>query len=426
MRIVLINHYAGSLHHGMEYRPYYFAREWRKLGHEVAIIAATHSHVRTRQPPAHGWWNGETIDDIPYVWLKTPGYRGNGFGRMFNMLAFIGLLYRYSARIRREFRPDLVIASSTYPLDTYPAFRLGRRCGAKNIYEVHDLWPLSPVELGSMSPSHPFIRMMQRAENHGYRYADMVVSMLPLAKEHMMRHGMTEQKFVHIPNGVDPGEWDAPALELPRRHIEELFEARRKGHFLVCYAGAHGLANGLDAFLEAADLLRDRAITFLLVGDGPEKPRLKAVAERRALNNIRFLDPISKRCMPSLLRLMDTLYIGLKRTPLFRFGISPNKLMDYMMAAKPVIQAIEAGNDLVRESGCGLSVAPENPQAIADAIIALSLKSDSERLQIGNRGRQYIMEHNKYPHLAMRFLSSLGITDTDSVKSADPRLRQYE
>jgi glycosyltransferase involved in cell wall biosynthesis len=104
---------------------------------------------------------------------------------------------------------------------------------------------------------------------------------------------------------------------------------------------------------------------------------------------------------------MDALYIGLQRTSLFRFGISPNKLMDYMMAAKPVIQAIDAGNDMVADSGCGISLAPEDPRALADAIAQLAGLPAAERAAMGQRGREHVRRHHDYRVLAARFLDAL-------------------
>jgi hypothetical protein len=146
MNILYINHYAGSPALGMEYRPYYLAREWQRLGHRVHLLAADYSHVRTRQPQA----GDETIAGIAYHWYRTPPYRGNGLGRVLNIWAFLRQVWADTARLVRDFKPDVVIASSTYPMDIWVARRMARRAGAKLVYEVHDLWPLSPIELSGM------------------------------------------------------------------------------------------------------------------------------------------------------------------------------------------------------------------------------------------------------------------------------------
>ena len=152
MNVLLVNHYAGSTRHGMEYRPYYLAREWVRSGHRVQIVAGSWSHVRARQPDVHGAPVDEVIDGIDYRWLPTPAYSGNGVGRVRNIWAFLSRLWREAPMIVARVRPDVVIASSTYPFDIWVARRLARLAGARLVYEVHDLWPASPVELSGMSP----------------------------------------------------------------------------------------------------------------------------------------------------------------------------------------------------------------------------------------------------------------------------------
>ena len=146
MNIILINHYAGSNRHGMEYRPYFMAKRWVQAGHQVTIVAASFSHLRSLNPDMEGKpTREEMIDGVRYFWIRCPEYKGNGMGRIRNMLTFLAGLYRYQAQITAQGKPDAVIASSTYPLDIYPARHIAKKNGAKLIYEVHDLWPLSPM-----------------------------------------------------------------------------------------------------------------------------------------------------------------------------------------------------------------------------------------------------------------------------------------
>lgn len=408
VNILLINHYAGSTKHGMEYRPFYLAREWVRLGHQVTIVAASASHVRQQAPALQGDFTEEHIEGVRYLWLKTPAYRGNGVGRAVNILSFVWRLLRFQTRLVRKIKPDVVIASSTHPLDNFAARRLAKRCGARLVYEVHDLWPLTLTEVGGMSRRHPFVVLLQIAEDFAYRNADRVVSMLPNARSHMQRHGMASHKFVHVPNGIDVVEWEGLAEPLPREHAEALAALDESGRFVVAYAGAHGIANALDALLDAAALLQAQPVTLVLVGQGPEKERLQQRARELGLTNVRFLPPVPKPAIPALLASMDALYIGLARKPIFRFGVSPNKLIDYMMAGKPVIHAIEAGNDLVAESGCGISVGAEDSHAIARAVCRLMACTPAERKAMGRRGRNYVTAHHAYSVLARRFLKAVA------------------
>jgi glycosyltransferase involved in cell wall biosynthesis len=408
MNILLINHYAGSKTHGMEYRPYYLSREWVRLGHSVTIVAASYSHLRTRSPDLSGKITEENLDGIRYVWLKTPKYQGNGAGRVFNMLSFLRQLFNHYYEIIGHWKPEVVIASSTYPLDIFPAYRFSQKTGAKLIFEVHDLWPLSPIELGGMPRWHPFIVVMQIAENFACRRSDRIVSILPKTAGYLEKHGMEVDKFFHVPNGVDIEESETSNEGLPKPHAGILKEIHASGRFVVGYVGAHGLANSLDSFIEAAKVLMDHSVTFVLVGQGPEKESLQRKAQSLKAENIFFLPPVQKAAVPSLLAAMDSLFIGWKRQPLYRFGVSPNKLMDYMMAGKPVIHAIEAGNDLVAESGCGITVPPEDPEAIAGAIEQLRWMTPVERQRMGAKGKEYVLSNHDYRVLACRFLDAMA------------------
>lgn len=407
MKILYLNHYAGSPRHGMEFRTYYLAREWVRAGHEVNIVAADFSHLRQVNPELAGKHADETIDGIRYTWCRTPKYTGNGLGRVRNIFSFLAKVMGLSKRFLKEWRPDVVIASSTYPLDTVPAAWIAGKTGARLIYEVHDLWPLTPVEVGGMSPRHPFIRLLQWAEDFGYQKADTVVSMLPCAKDYMAEHGMAPDKFVYIGNGVDVDEWQGSTAALSPEHTAKIAELKAQGRFLVGYAGGHGLANALDYLLDAAEELRDDPVAFVLVGDGPDKAALVASAQQRQLSNVYFLPSIAKRAVPAFLAEMDALFIGWHKLPIYRFGINPNKLFDYLMAAKPVLHSVEAGNDLVKEAGAGVSVGAEDALAIADGVRALMALSPEARAQMGAAGRAAVLERHDYRVLAQRFIDCM-------------------
>ncbi len=405
MNIIYINHYAGSNLHGMEFRPYFMAKRWAAAGHNVTIVASSYSHLRTKNPEMQDKKIMEQmLDGVRYFWISGPEYHGNGMGRIKNMLSFLHGLYKYGDQITAQGKPDAVIASSTYPLDIYPAHRLAKKYGAMLIYEVHDLWPLSPIELGGMSPRHPYIMAMQAAENYCYKHSDYVVSLLPNAQGHMEEHGLKPEKFICVPNGIVKADWEQPMANSPV-YYEKLKQYHDEGYFLIGYTGAHGIANALDSFVEAGEQLREQKIKLLLVGPGPERERLvQKVKDLKLGDTVELLEPVKRGQVPELLNQMDALYVGLQRQPLFRFGVSPNKLMDYMMAAKPVIFAIDAPNDMVAEANCGVSIEPENSAAIAEAARKLASLSKEELGQMGERGREYILKNNEYDVLSQKFL----------------------
>lgn len=393
----------------MEYRPYYMAREWVRLGHRVHIVASARSHIRTEQPQLAGRrCLDETIDGIRYTWIETPVYAGNGVRRVVNMAAFVVRLF-LEKNVTQSARPDLVIASSTYPMDIWPAHYIAKRAKAKLVFEVHDLWPLSPMELGGFSKWHPFMLLLQAAEDYACRHADAVVSILPKVADHMESRGLAPGKLHIVPNGIDPGEWSGDQPDLQGATGATLATLRAQGRFIIGYAGTHGVANALGTFVDAAKLMQDEQVAFVLAGGGPDKARLQQLARAARLRNVHFIAPIEKARVPALLRYFDVAYIGWRRQPLYRFGIAPNKLMDYMMAARPVLHAVEAGNDPVAEAGCGLTVAPENPQALARGVRALQALDHEQRAAMGQRGKTFVLEKLTYPVLSRRFLTACGV-----------------
>lgn len=404
MRLLLINHYAGSPQHGMEYRPYYLAREWVRAGHQVLILAASHSHVRASQPQP----GGQTMDGIAYCWYETPAYEGNGLGRVRNIWSFCRQVWRDADILASEFRPDAVIASSTYPMDVWVARRVAKKAKAKLVYEVHDLWPLSPIELSGMSPRHPFALLCQKAENDAYRDADVVVSMLPKVQGHMRAHGLDLKKLHIVPNGIALDEWEGEGEPLQSAELlAQLALQRASGRLVLGYAGSMGLPNALDVLLDAARLLKDEPLAIVLVGSGHERERLARRIADEGLANVALFPPIPKRQVPALLAQFDIAYIGWQRTPIYRFGIAPNKLMDYLMARKPVLHSVEAGNDPVAEAQAGLTVAPEDPQAVAEGARRLAALPAAERAAMGERGRAFVLAEHTYPVLARRFIEAL-------------------
>jgi len=415
MKILLINHYAGSPEMGMEFRPYYLAREWQKLGHEVLIVGGSFSHLRKKQPHTEGF---AVCDSVHYYWIKTLQYKGNGMKRFLSMIQFTFKLLLLRKKFLKNFKPDVVVASSTYTIDNFAAKQIAKEYFAQYIYEIHDLWPLSPMELGGMSKYHPFIMLMQWGENFAYKHCNAVVSILPNTKSHCVTHGLDADKFYYVPNGIVEEDWENPK-PIDFKDAERIQKIKSQFNFLVGYAGGHAISNALDELLEVAKLCNNESIAFILIGDGVEKERLKERVMDERIANVFFFDPIPKNKIPNMLSFMDALYIGWQKRNLYRFGISPNKLFDYMMAGKPIIQTIDAVNNIVEEAQCGYNADPENVESIKSALLRVMKLSEEERGILGKNGYQFVKSEHTYSVLSKRFLSvmdvlcaSVGIVNT--------------
>lgn len=405
MNILYIEHYAGSPEMGMEFRPYYLSKEWTKMGHNVTIIAGDYSHLRKKNPSVINDFTAENIDEIEYVWVKTGEYEGNGMKRALTMERFVRKLWMNAGKIAKKYRPDVVIASSTYPLDTYPAQRIAKIAGAKYIHEVHDMWPATLYEVGGMSRKHPFVIAMQIAEDSAYKHCDKCVSLLPYAKEYMTEHGLRPDKFVNVQNGVVEEEWET-SEKIPAEH--QMFFDKHSDEFIVGYFGGHALSNALNKALDVAKAMeKDKDIIFVFVGDGVEKPGLIKRAEEENLCNVFFLPPVSKRAVPDLISHFDCSYMTGLPSPLYRFGLCLNKMYDSMMGGLPVILVFTAPDTPVRQYGCGYQCDPEDQASVVEAIRSIKAMSEDERKRMGENGRNAILDKFTYRKLAEQFLNSI-------------------
>ena len=403
MEIVFIAHYAGSPKHGMVYGHYHLAKEWVELGHNVTIVAASYAHTRFNQPEIKQRISEEFIDGIRYLWIHTRSYRGN-ISRVVSIFSFVAQCFFNRLPINKA---DLVICSSHHPFAIYPAKKLAQKSGAKLVFEVRDLWPLTLIELGGAKPNHPFIRLMQNAEDHAYRIAYKVVSVLPFAKEYMVEHGMNPDKFLFVPNGVDLAEINKEEL-LPAAHQKRLEELKSAGKFLIGYAGKIGLSNVLHPFIEGVAKSSDGNVHAVILGDGALLPELRKLANDLNIEErVTFLEPVSRTQILHFLSFMDAAYVGYQKQPLYRFGISPTKINDYMLAALPIIYAVEAPGDVVAESGAGISCHAEDGNAICDAISVLRDLSQEELKAMGLKGREWLIANRDYKMLAKRFLDNV-------------------
>ena len=169
------------------------------------------------------------------------------------------------------------------------------------------------------------------------------------------------------------------------------------------YLGAHGKANALDVIIESAKIIQNKNqyedIKFIFVGDGPKKEKLKEVKKKLTLENVEFLEPIKKKDVPLLLANADILLISLKNISLYRYGISLNKLFDYMASRKPIIIAGDPSNNIINKASCGISIPPENSEKMAEAIIKLYKMSPEEREEMGRRGYEYVKKNHDIPVL---------------------------
>jgi len=177
------------------------------------------------------------------------------------MIHFNLRLFLNYKKITDKFIPDIILVGGITPLDFYVSKIIAKRNHAKIIYEVGDLCPLTPIELGGLSPKHPFIKIMQFAENYAYKNTDAVVSLLPCAEQYMGKHGLASGKFYYIPNGVVEADWKNKE-KLSENHSNLIRQLKSENKTIVGYVGAHGIINSLKLLIDAVLKLKDKNIVL--------------------------------------------------------------------------------------------------------------------------------------------------------------------
>lgn len=373
MNIWIFNHYAIPPDLPGGTRHYDLGGELIKRGHQVAIFATSFHHYlhrETRLGPKERW-RVEDVEGIKFVWIRTPSYQRNDWRRVWNMMSYALQSRRFGRKITRLApeigRPDVVIGSSPHLLAPLAAYCVAKHYRVGFVMEVRDLWPQTIIDMGELSERNPITRALQTLERLLYRRAEKIITLLPLGHEYITACGVPQKKVIWLPNGVDLSRFDYGAMP----------EVSHEG-FRVLYLGAHGQANALDVLIQASKIVQDRGhreIRFFFVGNGPEKPKLMALARTLGLRNVEFREAVPKAEAPKTLHEADAFILNLEKAEVFRYGISSNKLFDYLAAGKAVIFSVNAPNNPVEEAHCGLTVPPRDPEALAKAVIQLSQMS---------------------------------------------------
>ncbi|BDU75446.1 glycosyltransferase family 4 protein [Mesoterricola sediminis] len=401
MNILIINPYALDPDQAGGTRHFSLARALQARGHRVMLAAASFDHgarvdVLPPGPPAarrdrHG---------VAFLRLRTPPYRGNGAGRLWNMVAF-GRAVERVLPAHLDFRPDVVVGSSPHPFGARGGLRLARRMGVPFVLELRDVWPQSLTDVMGVPPWHPVIWLLGRLERELYRGADHIITLLAQVGPRVAARGGDPEALTWVPNGIDLGLVPTPGPPADA------------GPFTILYAGSHGVTNALDVLVDAAAELRGEAgpdgrpYRFVLLGTGPEKPALEARAARLGLDALVFRPPVPKRAVYGCLAEADAFWVSARDSGLWDYGISFNKLYDFMAMARPTLAGVRSPGNPILLSGGGLMVAPGSARAMADGVRALAAAGPGARREMGERARAYVAAHFDMAHLAARFETAL-------------------
>ena len=398
MIIYIINQYASNTAVGDGSKYYYIAKELVKMGHEVYLVSASFTHYVHTPINQKGNVYIKLVNGINHVYIRTLNYNNKtSFKRVLNWFLFtyrVSNLYKFISRV-----PNIIIASSPPPFVFLGAYYLAKKFKVKLFFEIRDFWPLTLIKFGNYSVWNPLIILMQLVENFALKKSDAILSSLPFANEYKNIRNQYKEKYYHLPNGFDKNELLSKP-KIPRN----ICSAIPKGKFIVGYVGSCGSINALNILLQSAELLKnDKSISFVIIGRGKGLNELKSEAEKKKLINIIFINHIKKEYIQSVLKLFDVCYIGWQNKSLYNFGVSPQKLPEYLFSGKPIIHSYSGKGCVVKEAEAGISVPAEDFIKVKQAVLKLKGMSVAQRVRLGKNGRNYSIKNYDYKKIAIDF-----------------------
>lgn len=377
-------------------RPYQFARSWALKGHRVTVLAGNMNHKTLSRARRDG---DGSVEGVRVIRVPTyNGIRGSLRRRFLNFLSYALMATLRGVLVRRV---DIIYASST-PLTTGLAgWMLAKLKRAPFYFEVRDLWPESALVAGALKPGR-LVRLAEFFERLFYRDARKVIALTQGIRAGVIATGKPPADVLFVPNGMD--DWMAGST--PADPPDMPFD--RQQHFVCAYVGAHGRWNRLETILEAAERVRGTHLRFLLIGDGDYKSELQQMAQRLALDNVFFHDPVPKSRVLDYLAHSDVALICTWDHPFQRMVLA-NKVFDYMAAGCPIVAAARGETaDAIAEAACGWSVEPERPDDLARLLVRVSALPAEERGRRGAAGKDYVAKHYLRSDLADRLQRSFA------------------
>ena len=398
--IWIINQYLTTPKlNGNGYRHSYLADHFVNMGYDVTLITSSFSHVPRKDYRFKGLFK---VLEGNYRTLLVRGNRyakSKGFYRILSWLIFCLLLFIIPKR--KIPKPDIILISSMSLLPILNVVFYYKKIyrKAKFILEIRDIWPLTIIELGGYSKNNFFVKVLAWVEKLGYKKANHIVSVLQNADKHIEQVlGHKYFKFSWISNG-----YQLQDINQNVKLSEEILKKIPKNKFIVGYAGTLGKANAMHYIIEAMNGLNDE-IALCILGSGNEKKHLQ---ELSTTNNVVFIDKIPKTEVLAFLKHCDILYIGWYNSKIYNYGISAQKIFEYMFSEKPILMSGDFIDNPISLAKCGFVVPAENSDLIRDALIEIKEKPSELLEEIGNEGKAYLLENFTYQHLAQRYASEV-------------------
>lgn len=372
INVWILNHYATNMYFNKGGRHYWFAKFLKREGYEPVIFCCNVKHGAFENYfDTDQLWIENIAEEIqvPFVAVKSSLYKGNGKGRVLNMIRF----YRNVHKAAKEYakthpKPDVIYASSVHPLTLVAGIKLAKFFGVKCICEVRDLWPLSLVEYGFLKEDSLLTKVLYRGERWIYEKADAIVFTGGGFKDYIDERGweqyITKSKIYYINNGIDLKDFNSNKVKY--QIIDSDLEDVNK--FKVIYAGSIRKVNNLGLLLDIAKKIKNSNIVFLIWGDGEEKERLIERVKNENITNVKFKGRVEKKYIPYITSCANLNLAHCNSSKLFRFGISFNKIFDYLAAGKPIICDFKSNYNPVIVMNAGQEITEPNSEKVANVI----------------------------------------------------------
>lgn len=392
----IIDHYSSEPQYGGYTRQYNFARGLAALGYRVVVIASSFSHFKHVFIADEEYVTSEIEPNVHYVYLRTTPYVENaGVKRFAGMLSFLRAIGKYRGRIEECFgKPAWVLGSSPHPFSWIAAYRIARHYGAKFYAEVRDFWPLELRGENDNAAYKALYAYLDRLESWAFRKADKVICTLPYGDEYVCGvKGIDKSKCLIIGQPLDCVSFDRMAEENRDLLPAELCEFVRDSFFCV-FAGYYKAYEGVYEMLEAAKHAKEKGlpIRFVFVGSGDEKDGMLAYAAENGLDNVLIGGRIEKRAIPALLRRSDIClaYLNDRSNPeMFRYGLSKNKLNEYLYSGAVTILGFPYSKNEVNLSGGGFTFDTDRNE-FPELIEKIYRMNPEERRAMGEAGRSFV------------------------------------
>ena len=400
MKVLYFHQHFSTPKGAVGIRSYEMARRLVARGHQVTMVCGSYGGGETGLELSFiGGKRRGTVEGIDIIEFNLA--YSNSDGLIKRAMTFAKFALRSIGLALTE-RYDLVFATTTPLTAGIPGIFARWLRGKPFVFEVRDLWPELPKAMGVIH--NPLVLgAMSLLEWASYRSAQRLIGLSPGIVEGIFKRGVPRERITLVPNGCDLGIF---AGDVEPWRPEQI----KPDDLLAIFAGTHGMANGLDAVLDAAAELKQRGrndIKLLLIGQGKLKTALQARAQREALDSVVFHEPVNKSRLAGLMASTDVGLQVLANVPAFYFGTSPNKFFDYIAAGLPVLNNYHgwlAG--MIRDHKCGYAVPPENPQAFADALEQAASDRTTAK-EMGRRGRELAERDFDRELLANRFVDWL-------------------